>query len=73
MNFLNTYPDYDCEVIAASLRHPRHCIEVAQTGAHIVTMPHAVLKQMIKHPLTDAGLAKFLSDWRATEARIAKK
>jgi transaldolase len=70
VGFLSAYAEYDCEVIAASLRHPRHCIEVAQVGAHIATMPHAVLKQMIQHPLTDAGLAKFLSDWRATESRI---
>lgn len=70
VDFLNTYPDYDSEVIAASIRHPRHCIEVAQVGAHIATMPFAVLTQMIRHPLTDAGLEKFLSDWRATESRI---
>jgi transaldolase len=72
VEFLNTYPDYECEVIAASLRHPRHCIEVAQVGAHIATMPYSVLKQMIQHPLTDAGLAKFLSDWRSTESRIKR-
>ena len=51
------------EVIAASIRHPMHVIEAAKAGAHIATVPFAVLKQMFKHPLTDAGIKKFLEDW----------
>jgi transaldolase len=51
-------------VLAASIRHPLHCIEAAQAGADIATMPYKVLMQMVKHPLTDLGLERFLSDWR---------
>ena len=52
------------EVIAASIRHPQHCIAAAKAGADIATIPHKVLMQMIEHPLTDAGLTRFLADWR---------
>jgi transaldolase len=51
------------QVIAASLRHPRHVFEAALYGAHIATVPFKVLEQMFHHPLTDSGLKKFLSDW----------
>lgn len=54
----------DTKVIAASIRHPRHVHEVAAVGAHIATVPFAVLKQMARHPLTDIGMERFLSDWR---------
>ncbi len=50
-------------VIAASIRHPRHVHEVAAAGAHIATVPFSVLKQMARHPLTDIGVERFLSDW----------
>jgi transaldolase len=56
--------DFDTEVIAASLRHPMHCVSAAQAGADIATVPFKVLEQMIKHPLTEAGNARFLADWR---------
>ncbi|PKM78804.1 MAG: fructose-6-phosphate aldolase [Firmicutes bacterium HGW-Firmicutes-15] len=52
------------EVIAASIRHPMHVIESARIGSHIATVPYVVIKQMIKHPLTDAGIEKFMSDWK---------
>ena len=55
---------FKTEVIAASIRHPRHCVVAAKAGAHIVTVPFKVLKQMMKHPLTDVGIERFLSDWR---------
>lgn len=55
--------DYDCEVLAASLRHPMHVVEAARMGAHIGTMPMSVLTALVKHPLTDIGLARFLADW----------
>jgi len=53
----------DTQVIAASLRHPMHVIEAAKAGADIATMPFAVLQAMIKHPLTDVGIKRFLEDW----------
>ena len=51
------------QVLAASLRHPLHCLMAAKAGAHIATVPFKVLTQMIGHPLTDIGLAKFTQDW----------
>ncbi|MDN5364723.1 MAG: transaldolase [Eubacteriales bacterium] len=54
---------FDTQIIAASIRHPRHVLEAALAGAHIATVPFAVLKQMFAHPLTDAGIKKFLEDW----------
>jgi len=50
------------QVLAASLRHPRHVIEAAKAGAPIATVPYAVLKAMVKHPLTDTGIERFLAD-----------
>jgi transaldolase len=54
---------YTTEVLAASLRHPMHVVEAARTGAHIATMPFGVLQQLVRHPLTDLGLERFLADW----------
>lgn len=51
------------EVIVASVRHPRHVIEAALIGADIVTVPFAVMEKLVRHPLTDLGLEKFLQDW----------
>lgn len=55
--------DIQTKVIAASIRHPLHCVTAAKAGAHIATMPYKVLTQMVQHPLTDAGLERFLKDW----------
>jgi transaldolase len=52
------------EVIAASIRHPMHAVQAALLGSHIATVPYSVLKQMVKHPLTDAGIEKFMADWQ---------
>ena len=52
------------QVIAASIRHPQHCVAAAKAGAHIATMPYSVLIQMIHHPLTDVGVRRFLDDWK---------
>ena len=52
-----------CEILAASIRHPRHVTESALAGAHVATMPLKVLEQMTKHPLTDKGIAIFKADW----------
>lgn len=57
------------EVLAASIRHPLHCVVAAKAGAHIATMPFKVLMQMMKHPLTDVGNAQFLSDWKSVQQR----
>lgn len=55
---------YDTLVLASSLRHPVHVVEAARLGADIATMPFEVFSKLVKHPLTDVGLAKFLTDWR---------
>ena len=58
------YPDsIKTQLIAASIRHPQHCIEAAEAGAQIATVPYQVLMQMIRHPLTDIGISRFLEDW----------
>jgi transaldolase len=55
---------YETQVLAASLRHPMHVVEAGLAGAHIATLPFDVFEKLVKHPLTDLGLEKFLSDWR---------
>jgi len=55
---------FDCEIIAASIRHPQHVIEAIKNGIDIATLPFSILNQMMKHPLTDIGIEKFLSDWK---------
>jgi transaldolase len=55
--------DYRTYVLVASVRHPQHVVEAALAGGHICTMPYAVFQQLVKHPLTDIGLKKFLADW----------
>lgn len=55
----------DTEVIAASIRHPLHCIAAVKAGAHIATVPYRILMQMIQHPLTDVGIARFARDWQS--------
>ena len=59
------YPQIKTEVIAASIRHPEHCIRAAKIGAHIATLPYKVLLQMIQHPLTDIGIKRFLADFKS--------
>ncbi len=54
---------FDTEIIVASVRHPLHVLEAAMAGADIATVPYGVMLQLMKHPLTDAGLKKFLEDW----------
>lgn len=67
------YANYGLEtqVLAASIRHPMHVVEAAMIGAHVSTMPFKVIKQLLKHPLTDIGLERFLADWKAYEAGLA--
>jgi transaldolase len=61
------YKNYDFKtyVLVASVRHPQHVVEAALAGGHICTMPFTIFQQMVKHPLTDIGLKKFLADWDA--------
>ncbi len=60
---------YDTEILVASVRHPMHVVQAALLGADIVTMPFKVIDQLIKHPLTDIGLEKFLADWKKTNRK----
>jgi len=64
------YAGFTTEVLVASIRHPMHVIEAAKLGAHVATMPPGVLRQLYRHPLTDAGLAAFLADWEKTGQSI---
>jgi transaldolase len=54
---------FPTKVLVASVRHPIHVLESAKLGAHVATVPYAVIEQLAKHPLTDVGLKKFLADW----------
>ena len=67
---LTIYRNYDfkTQVLVASVRHPQHVVEAAMAGGHICTMPFSIFQQMVKHPLTDSGLKKFLADWE-TQAK----
>lgn len=60
---------YETQVLAASIRHPMHVVEAAMLGADVCTIPHKVIHQLLKHPLTDAGLEKFLEDAKKIPSR----
>ena len=64
------YESFETEVLVASIRHPIHLIEAARMGASVATLPPSVLRQLYKHPLTEAGLQSFLSDWKKTGQSI---
>ncbi|BBK44774.1 putative transaldolase [Allostella vacuolata] len=64
------YPALQTEVLVASVRNPGHVVAAAKLGAHVATLPPAVLRQMYHHPLTDKGLAAFLADWAKTGQSI---
>lgn len=65
------YPDsLGAEILVASIRHPVHVVEAAKIGADVATVPPAVLRQLVRHPLTDKGLTAFLADWRKTGQSI---
>lgn len=68
LDILKNYPDLSAQVIAASIRHPLHCIAAAKAGVHVATVPYGVLMQMLQHPFTEAGIKRFLADWQ----RVAK-
>ncbi len=62
--------DIETEVIVASVRNPLHVVDAAMIGADIVTIPFKVIEQMVRHPLTDVGVQKFLDDWKKLGAKI---
>ncbi len=66
--FDNYQDDFKTQILVASIRHPIHVIDAAKIGAHVVTLPPAVLDKMLQHPLTDIGLENFLSDWKKLKA-----
>ncbi len=65
--------ELDSEVLAASIRHPRHVTEAALLGAHVATLPMKVLQQMVHHPLTDKGIKTFREDWDKARQAAAEK
>lgn len=69
VEMINTY-GFASEVIVASIRHPQHVVNALRVGAHFATMPFSVMDQLFNHPLTDAGLERFLKDWHAANLSI---
>jgi transaldolase len=65
-DIVDIYKNYafNTQVLVASIRHPVHVVEAGKAGAHVATMPYKVFKQLLRHPLTDVGLERFLSDWK---------
>jgi len=72
---LQIYRNYNIEtqVLVASIRHPVHVVEAAKLGAHVATMPPDVLDKMVKHPLTDIGLKRFLDDWARAGLKLPER
>jgi transaldolase len=68
VTIFNNY-GFDTEVIVASIRHPLHIVETALIGADIATLPFAALEKMVKHPLTDIGIERFLKDWEKVKVK----
>ena len=64
--------DYSTEVLTASIRSPMHIVEAARLGADVCTLPFKVFLQLMKHPLTDSGLAQFLKDWEKMQVPVEK-
>lgn len=73
-DIVTIYKNYSfkTEVLSASLRHPLHVVDAAKAGSHVATMPFKVFDQLIKHPLTDKGLAQFLKDWEKAQATLVR-
>jgi transaldolase len=72
---LQIYRNYEIEtqVLVASIRHPVHVVDAAKLGAHVATMPPDVLEKMVKHPLTDTGLKRFLDDWQKAGLKLPER
>ncbi|MGA8196589.1 MAG: fructose-6-phosphate aldolase [Acetobacteraceae bacterium] len=71
MTIFRNYPYFKTEVLVASVRSPMHVVEAAKLGAHVATVPPAVLRLLFNHPLTEKGLVAFLADWAKTGQQIA--
>ena len=71
VTIFRNYPYFKTEVLVASVRNPTHVVEAAKLGAHVVTVPPAIMRQLFNHPLTEKGLAAFLADWAKTGQQIA--
>jgi transaldolase len=71
VTIFRNYAAFKTEVLVASVRNPMHVVEAAKIGAHVATVPPAILRQLFNHPLTDKGLAAFLADWAKTGQQIA--
>ncbi len=71
-DIVQIYDNYEfgTQVLVASVRHPIHVVQAALMGAHVATIPYDVIGKLLNHPLTDAGLEKFLSDWKKTGQKI---
>ena len=61
--------DYETQILVASVRHPMHVVEAALAGADVATIPHKILMQMYDHPLTEAGVKKFVADWEKQQKK----
>lgn len=70
LKIYRNYSHLKTEVLVASIRHPMHLVEAAKLGAEVATLPPAVIRLLLKHPLTDRGLEAFLTDWRKTGQSI---
>ena len=70
VSIYGNYPNFQTEVLVASVRNPIHIVESAKMGADVVTCPPSVIKQLYNHPLTDKGLAAFVEDWKKTGQSI---
>jgi len=71
-DIVQIYDNYEfgTQVLVASVRHPVHVVQAALMGAHVATIPYEVIGKLLNHPLTDAGLEKFLNDWKKTGQKI---
>src|SRR2546428_3136084 len=74
-DILQIYKNYglETEVLVASIRHPVHVVQAAKLGAHIATMPPDILDKMIKHPLKDIGLKRFIDDWTRAGLKLPER
>lgn len=70
VSIYNNYPEFETEVLVASVRNPTHVVLAAKMGAHVATVPPSVIWQLFNHPLTDKGLAAFVADWAKTGQSI---
>ncbi|MFM9890459.1 MAG: fructose-6-phosphate aldolase [Rickettsiales bacterium] len=70
VDIYNNYGDFETQVLVASVRNPIHVVDAAKLGAHVATIPAAIIKQLVSHPLTDRGLDQFLKDWAATGQKL---